>query len=151
MSAGRSDEHERPPLRGSGEHEVLIYALHQLEGTLVSLRLRPENGWRERADSELRTVAASIERHCRAAEGSDGLLTQVETKAGRSRNVSAAHEAHEQLCEQAQALVDSLAQDVEIDVVRERAAEIAKILRRHLDLVGDLVYDAAFADTGVGD
>ena len=43
-----------------------------------------------------------------------------------------------------------LSQDVEINFVRERAVEIAKILIGYLDLVGDLVYDAVFeSDTGV--
>ena len=45
-----------------------------------------------------------------------------------------------------------LSQDVEINFVRERAVEIAKILIGYLDLVGDLVYEAVFEpDTGVGD
>ena len=145
-------EQEQLPLRASEEHEALLGALHQLEDALSSLELGPESGWRERAASELRTVAASIEHHCQSAEASDGLLTQVERDAGRSQTVSAARHAHEQLCEHAQALVVLLSGDVQIDIVRERAAEIAKILRRHLDLVGDLVYDAAFdSDTGIGD
>ena len=43
-------------------------------------------------------------------------------------------------------------EDVKIDVVRTRATEIAKILRSHLDLLGDLVYEAACeSEMGVGD
>ena len=123
-----------------------------MEDPISSLELGSENGRRERAASELRTVAAFIDHHCQSAEAPDGLLTQVERDAGRSQTVSAARHAHEQLCEQAQALVVLMAEDVQIDVVRDRAAEIAKILRRHLDLVGDLVCDAAFdSDTGIGD
>lgn len=152
MSAEPADEFEQPPLGGPEEHEALLGALHQLEGALVSLRLGPESGWRERAGSELRSVAASIEFHCQSAEASDGLLTQAERDTGRSRKVTAASRAHEKLCEQGKALVVLMSQDVEIDVVRQRAAEIAKMLRRHLDLLGDLVYDAAFeSDTGVVD
>ena len=147
----KPDEREQRP-RGSEEHEALLGALHQVEDVLSSLELGSESGWRERANSDLRAVAASVERHCESAEASNGLLTQVERDAGRSQTVSAANHAHEQLCEQAQALVVLMSEDVQVDVVRERAAEIAKILRRHVDLVGDLVYDAAFdSDTGVGD
>ena len=123
-----------------------------MDGALLSLKLGPEGGWRERADSELRIVVAFIERHCQSSEASDGLLTQAEKEVGRSQNVNAAYQAHEQLCEEVQALVVLLSQDVEIGAVRERAAEIAKILRGHLDLIGDLVYDAACeSETGVGD
>lgn len=146
------DEHEQLPLRASEEHEALLGAIHQLEDAFSSLELGSESGWRERAASELRTVASSIEHHCQSAEASDGLLTQVERDAGRSETVSAAHHAHEQLCEQARALIVLVSEDVQIDVVREKAAEIAKILRLHLDLVAALVNEAAFeSETGVGD
>lgn len=132
--------------------EELLSALLQLEAALVPLSREPQHGWQERAKSDFQIAAAAIKRHCQAAEAPKGLLTQAERDAGRSRNVSTAHHQHEQLCERAQDLVLLLAQDVELDVVRELGAEIVTMLRRHLDLVGDLVYDAAFdPDTGVGD
>ena len=134
------------------EHEALLCALRQLEDALTPLTQGAKNGWRERTNSLLRSAATSIELHCQAAEGPDGLLTEAERDAGRSRNVRTARHEHEQLCERTQALVLLLSQDVEIDVLRERGAEILTILRHHLDLVGDLAYDAAFdLDAGVGD
>ena len=149
---GYPDELDQRPLRRNDEHDALLGGLRQLEVVLESLRPGPESDWRARASSELRRAAASIERHCESAEGPDGLLAQVERDAGRSQNVSAAHRAHEQMCRNVQALVSSLAQDVAIDVVRERGTVLAELVRRHLELVGDLVYDAALdSDTGVGD
>ena len=149
---GYPDELDQRPLRRNDEHDALLSGLRQLEVVLESLRPGPESDWRARASSELRRAAASIERHCESAEGPDGLLAQVERDAGRSQNVSAAHDAHKQLCEQVRALVASLSKDVEVDIVRERATRLVKLLLGHLDLVGDLVYDAALdSDTGVGD
>ena len=149
---GYPDELDQLPLRRHDEHDALLGGLRQLEVALESLRPGPESDWRVRADFELRRAAASIERHCESAEGPDGLLAQVERHAGRSQNVSAAHRAHEQMCREVQALVSSLAQDVAIDVVRDRAAALAKLLHRHLNLIGDLAYDLALdSDTGVGD
>ena len=147
-----SDAIAQPPSQRPVEHDALLSGLRQLEVALESLRPGLESSWRVGADSKLRSAAASIERHCESAEGPDGLLAQVERDAGRSQNVSAAHRAHEQMCRNVQALVSSLAQDVAIDVVRERGTVLAELVRRHLDLVGDLVYDAALdSDTGVGD
>ena len=149
---GYPDELDQRPLRRNDEHDALLGGLRQLESALELLRPGPESDWRARADFELRRAAASIERHCESAEGPDGLLAQVERHAGRSQNVSAAHRAHEQMCSNVQALVSSLAQDVAIDVVRDRAAALAKLLHRHLNLIGDLAYDLALdSDTGVGD
>ena len=147
-----SDAIAQPPSQRPVEHDALLSGLRQLEVALESLRPGLESSWRVGADSKLRSAAASIERHCESAEGPDGLLAQVERDAGRSQNVSAAHRAHEQMCRNVQALVSSLAQDVAIDVVRERGTVLAELIRRHLELVGDLVYDAALdSDTGVGD
>ena len=147
-----SDAIAQPPSQRPVEHDALLSGLRQLEVALESLRPGLESSWRVGADSKLRSAAASIERHCESAEGPDGLLAQVERDAGRSQNVSAAHRAHEQMCRNVQALVSSLAQDVAIDVVRERGTVLAELVRRHLELVGDLVYDAALdSDTGVGD
>ena len=147
-----SDAIAQPPSQRPVEHDALLSGLRQLEVALESLRPGLESSWRVGADSKLRSAAASIERHCESAEGPDGLLAQVERDTGRSQNVSAAHDAHKQLCEQVRALVASLSKDVEVDIVRERATRLVKLLLGHLDLVGDLVYDAALdSDTGVGD
>lgn len=147
-----SDAIAQPPSQRPVEHDALLSGLRQLEVALESLRPGPESGWRAGADSKLRSAAASIERHCESAEGPDGLLAQVERDAGRSQNVSAAHRAHEQMCRKVQALVSSLAQDVAIDIVRDRAAALAELLHRHLNLIADLAYDLALdSDTGVGD
>jgi hypothetical protein len=130
----------------------MLEALRRMDAVVSCLRSTGSPGWRRRSAEELRAASESIQEHCRLADAPGGLITQVEREVGGSHNVRIAHVAHEQLRGQLDALALLLSQEVHIDVLRERAEEIVEALRQHVELGGDLVYDAVLEpETGVGD
>lgn len=134
------------------EYESILHALRGMEHSLDTIAKASDPDWRDEARHELRDVVTSIARHCFFAESPDGLVSRAERTAGHTRRITAAHQEHERLSDQARELIVALLQDADLDALRGRADELIDTLRKHLALEVDLVYDAAFAaDTGVGD
>ena len=131
----------------SPEHRALVEALDDMAWVIASL----DSGERDAVVDAAARVATEVQRHCDAAGGQDGLLAEVERRAGRTHHVSQAHAAHEQLLQELHAFGAEATQGGDARLLRERGERIVRELREHLELEGDLVYDAVQEETGVGD
>jgi hypothetical protein len=126
----------------SQEHQALMEALALAQEAVHALRQR-DGAWQALAAARLKAAAGSLELHCSSSEAPDGLLADVQREAGHSRNVTSAHRDHEELCGQVGELQALAAEGMDPERALAQALELVTLLRQHLNLEGDLVYEAA--------
>lgn len=152
MNENADPKREPSPDSPSEEHRTLLVALRAMEALIANLESDTDAGWQRRTASGISAVSEAIREHCSAAEAAHGLLAEVEQHVGHPHSLTKAHAEHHKLQEHVAALSDMLPQCAEAAGLRGPADELARELQKHLELQGDLLYDAATEpETGVGD
>lgn len=136
----------------SVEHQTLLTASNGMERILARLASDEPQDWEQEIGGQVRAVSDAIMAHRSAAESSDGLLHHVECSAGHTRSLTEALAGHEQLAADVEATFQLLQESSDISTVRKRCEKIQVELQRHIDVMGDLLYDDSVeAESGIGD
>ncbi len=128
-------------------------AVQSLEKALTSPAPRRERVWKQATRRSLATIVGLVQEHCAWGESSDGLLTEVEARMGRNRELSQVRREHKRLQGEAVRLLAALDEyqdpsNLPYHDIRRRAAQLAVDLRLHQAREGDLLMLAFQLDIG---
>lgn len=131
-------------------------AVRVLEKALAEPAPGVPDAWKHRAAAALAIVVDYVRQHIESAESDGGLVTELELKLGRNRDVRLARDDHKKLLAGSNALLADLSQPAgdagpETADVRSRTLDLIALLEQHKRREIDLILGAFDIDIGTGD